>query len=69
MSLLGYSWGTLFRSVQLKYDLIVINQLFNCTHYSSTDFEAYKLTIFFTTNISDVLVYCTLECETSDEMT
>ena len=36
MSLLGFSWGTLFRSVQLKYNLIVINQLFNCTHSSST---------------------------------
>ena len=36
MSLLRYFWGTMFRSVQLKYNLIVINQLFNCTHSSST---------------------------------
>jgi hypothetical protein len=35
MSLLHYFWGTLFRSVQLKYNLIVINHLFNCTHSSS----------------------------------
>ncbi len=36
MSLLSYSWGTLFRSVQLEYYLIVLNMLFNCTHSSST---------------------------------
>ena len=36
MSILHYSWGALFRRVQLKYNLIVINQLFNCTHSSST---------------------------------
>jgi hypothetical protein len=36
MSLLVYSWGTEFRYMQLKYNLIVINQLFNCTHSSST---------------------------------
>ena len=36
MSILHYSWGALFRPVQLKYNLIVINQLFNCTHSSST---------------------------------
>ena len=36
MSILHHSWGALFRRVQLKYNLIVINQLFNCTHSSST---------------------------------
>ena len=36
MSLLTYFWGTLFISVKLKHNFIVINQLFNLTHSSST---------------------------------
>jgi hypothetical protein len=36
MSLLTYSWGTLFRFVKLKRNFIVINRLFNLTHSSST---------------------------------
>jgi hypothetical protein len=47
MSLLRYSWGTRFRTVQLKYNLIGINQLFNCTHSSSTVLWSVKINSIF----------------------
>jgi hypothetical protein len=47
--------------VQLKYNLIVINRLLTEHIQIVKYFGAYKLIVFSITNISAVLVYCTLE--------
>jgi hypothetical protein len=60
ISMLTYSWETLFRSVQLKQTrslkISSLTKHIRVVQY----FEAYKLTVLSITNISTVLVYCTL---------